>query len=80
MTAFGSVETAVEAMKHGASDYLTKPVKKDDLVRVIERVVREASLRREVSRLRKKCIRNTAFIRSWERVRRSKGSSISFAE
>ncbi len=53
MTAFGSVETAVEAMKHGASDYLTKPVRKDELVRVIERVVREASLRREVNRLRK---------------------------
>src|SRR5215213_1657883 len=44
MTAFGSVETAVEAMKHGASDYLTKPVKKDELVRVVERVLREASL------------------------------------
>ena len=27
MTAFGSVDTAVEAMKRGASDYLTKPVK-----------------------------------------------------
>ena len=53
MTAFGSVETAVEAMKHGASDYLTKPVRKDELVRVIERVVREASLRQEVTRLRK---------------------------
>ena len=32
MTAFGSVETAVEAMKHGASDYLAKPVKKDELI------------------------------------------------
>jgi DNA-binding NtrC family response regulator len=53
MTAFGSVETAVEAMKVGASDYLVKPVKKDELIRVIERVAREASLRREVSRLRK---------------------------
>ncbi|MBA5871073.1 MAG: response regulator, partial [Nitrospira sp. CR2.1] len=27
MTAFGTVETAVDAMRHGASDYLTKPVK-----------------------------------------------------
>ena len=61
MTAFGSVETAVEAMKHGASDYLTKPVKKDDLVRVIERVVREASLRREVSRLRKEVHKEYSF-------------------
>ncbi|NJN70540.1 MAG: sigma-54-dependent Fis family transcriptional regulator [Nitrospira sp.] len=61
MTAFGSVETAVEAMKHGASDYLTKPVKKDELVRVIERVVREASLRREVSRLRKEVHKEYSF-------------------
>jgi DNA-binding NtrC family response regulator len=48
-------------MKHGASDYLTKPVKKDDLVRVIERVVREASLRREVSRLRKEVHKEYSF-------------------
>ena len=61
MTAFGSVETAVEAMKHGASDYLTKPVKKDELVRVIERVVREAALRREVNRLRQEVHREYSF-------------------
>ena len=61
MTAFGSVETAVEAMKHGASDYLTKPVKKDELVRVIERVVREAALRREVDRLRKEVHKEYSF-------------------
>jgi DNA-binding NtrC family response regulator len=61
MTAFGSVETAVEAMKHGASDYLTKPVKKDELVRVVERVIREASLRREVSRLRKEVHKEYSF-------------------
>ncbi|BFU94881.1 MAG: Transcriptional regulatory protein ZraR [Nitrospira sp.] len=61
MTAFGSVETAVEAMKHGASDYLTKPVKKDELLRVIERVIREASLRREVGRLRKEVHKEYSF-------------------
>src|SRR5262245_11605527 len=46
MTGFGSVDNAVEAMKGGASDYLTKPVKNDELVRVVERVIREAALRR----------------------------------
>jgi len=61
MTAFGSVETAVEAMKHGASDYVTKPVKKDELVRVVERVLREASLRQEVSRLRKEVHKEYSF-------------------
>jgi len=61
MTAFGSVETAVEAMKYGASDYLTKPVKKDELTRVVERVLREAALRREVSRLRKEVHKEYSF-------------------
>src|SRR5262245_27945264 len=61
MTGFGSVETAVDAMKHGASDYLTKPVKKDELIRVIERVIRETALRREVARLRKEVHREYSF-------------------
>jgi DNA-binding NtrC family response regulator len=61
MTAFGSVETAVEAMKHGASDYLPKPVKKDELIRVVERVMRESALRREVNRLRKEVRREYSF-------------------
>ncbi|MET0516091.1 MAG: sigma-54 dependent transcriptional regulator [Nitrospiraceae bacterium] len=61
MTAFGSIETAVEAMKHGASDYLVKPVKNDELIRVVERVMREASLRREVSRLRKEVHKEYSF-------------------
>jgi DNA-binding NtrC family response regulator len=61
MTAFGSVETAVDAMTHGASDYLTKPVKKDELIRVVERVIREAALRREVSRLRKEVRKEYSF-------------------
>jgi DNA-binding NtrC family response regulator len=61
MTAFGSVETAVEAMKRGASDYLTKPVKTEELVRVVERAIREAVLRREVSRLRKEVHKEYSF-------------------
>ena len=61
MTGFGSVDTAVEAMKRGASDYLTKPVKNDELVRVVERVIREASLRREVNRLRREVHKEYSF-------------------
>ena len=53
MTAFGSVETAVDAMKHGAYDYLTKPVKSSELVPTIERAIREATLHREVVHLRR---------------------------
>ena len=61
MTAFGSVDNAVEAMKRGASDYLTKPVKNEELVRVVERVIREASLRREVNRLRREVHKEYSF-------------------
>ncbi|KAF4515785.1 hypothetical protein B566_EDAN000020 [Ephemera danica] len=61
MTAFGTVETAVEAMKRGASDYLTKPVKTEEIIRVVERAVRESALRREVSRLRKEVHKEYSF-------------------
>jgi Response regulator containing CheY-like receiver, AAA-type ATPase, and DNA-binding domains len=61
MTAFGSVDTAVEAMKRGASDYLTKPVNNEELVRVVERSIREAALRREVNRLRREVRKEYSF-------------------
>ncbi|MDX2199284.1 MAG: sigma-54 dependent transcriptional regulator [Phycisphaerae bacterium] len=47
MTAHASVETAVEAMKHGAFDYLTKPFNAEELSILIERSVRERNLVRE---------------------------------
>ena len=40
MTAYGSVETAVEAMKHGATDFLTKPVNLDQLELLLQRTLR----------------------------------------
>ena len=53
MTAFGSVETAVEAMRQGAFDYLTKPIKTEELLVTVDKAMREALLRREVEHLRK---------------------------
>jgi two-component system NtrC family response regulator len=47
MTAYGTVNTAVAAMKEGAYDYLTKPIDLDELVLRIQRVEREALLKRE---------------------------------
>ena len=41
VTGYGSVETAVEAMKLGAFDYLTKPFELDDLQRIINRAVQK---------------------------------------
>src|SRR3977135_2653975 len=39
MTAFGSIETAVEAMKHGAQDFITKPVDPDLLRLLVSRAI-----------------------------------------
>ncbi len=47
MTAYGTVDTAVEAMKEGASDYLTKPINLEQLELLIARVLKERDLRRE---------------------------------
>ena len=52
MTAFGAVESAVEAMRAGASDYLTKPLNSDELLVVLERCLEGVTLRRETRRLR----------------------------
>jgi len=47
ITAHGSVETAVGAMKLGAFDYITKPFQLDELLLIVERVGRVVKLRRE---------------------------------
>jgi two-component system NtrC family response regulator len=47
MTAYGTVGTAVAAMKEGAYDYLTKPIDLDELLLLIQRVEREISLGEE---------------------------------
>jgi len=52
LTAFGTVGTAVAAMKEGAYDYLTKPIDLDELLLLIQRVEREVGLRRENRELR----------------------------
>ena len=43
VTGFGSVETAVEAMRQGAFDYLTKPFELDDLQRTLNRALKLSS-------------------------------------
>jgi DNA-binding response OmpR family regulator len=42
ITAFSTVESAIEAIKNGASDYISKPFKIDELLRIISRVIEEA--------------------------------------
>jgi DNA-binding NtrC family response regulator len=52
LTAYGSVETAVEAMRHGATDFLTKPVNLKELELVLERVLRSRKAESENRQLR----------------------------
>ncbi len=54
MTAFASVDTAIEAMKAGAQDYLTKPLNFDAVELVLARALERLELRREVARLRER--------------------------
>jgi two-component system response regulator AtoC len=52
MTAYGSTELAIEAMKAGAYDYLPKPFSADQLVLTLKKAEEREALRREVGRLR----------------------------
>jgi DNA-binding NtrC family response regulator len=52
MTNGGTVESAVEAMRLGARDYLRKPLASDDLVRVVDRELTDLTVRRELRQLR----------------------------
>jgi DNA-binding NtrC family response regulator len=52
MTAFGEVQTALDAMRAGAADYLTKPLNFDELLIVLDRVLETAQLQRETRELR----------------------------
>jgi two-component system response regulator HydG len=52
ITAFGSIPTAVESMKLGAFDYVTKPFGNDELLIVVSRALENRQLRQEVKRLR----------------------------
>ncbi|MFO7877637.1 MAG: sigma-54 dependent transcriptional regulator [Desulfovermiculus sp.] len=52
ITAFGSVPQAVEALKAGADDFLTKPLDLDQLVLCVQRTLKNRRLRQEVQRYR----------------------------
>src|SRR5262249_61930697 len=52
MTAFGSIDLAVQAVKAGACDFVTKPFKIEVLCLALERAFRERQMRHEIIRLR----------------------------
>jgi len=61
MTGFGGVDTAVAALRSGAFDYLTKPLRLDELLVVIERALERSRLRREAAELRGRLRQHLSF-------------------
>lgn len=52
MTGYPTIESSIEALRHGAYDYVIKPFKLDDLKSSIERALREHTLKVETSQLK----------------------------
>lgn len=52
MTSFGTMKSAVDAMKQGAVDYISKPFDHDEMVLSVERILREQQLKAENSALK----------------------------
>lgn len=61
MTAFGTIETAVEAMKAGATDFLLKPFSLDHLMTVVQKALEMRALREENLKLREELGRRYEF-------------------
>jgi DNA-binding NtrC family response regulator len=61
LTGHGTIQSAVEAMKLGAEDYLIKPCEPEELLLVTDRVLEMRRLRREVSQLRRALRRHDHF-------------------
>jgi two-component system response regulator AtoC len=87
VTAFGSLETAIEAMRQGAYDYLTKPFKLGEVSLAVQRALEDRQLREENRRLRAQIEerfeldtmlgRSPAMLGAFERLRAVAGSEAS---
>lgn len=61
MTAFGSIDTAVEAMRYGAYDYITKPIDRERFAVVVEKVLERHALASENRQLKDRLETKTRF-------------------
>ncbi len=61
ITAFGSIETAIKAVKLGAYDYITKPFEIEELLLLVDKALAERTLRRQVARLQREVERQYGF-------------------
>jgi DNA-binding NtrC family response regulator len=61
MTAYGSIDTAVLAMKNGAYDFITKPFDHDEMVLRLKKALERSTLLKENVRLQKECLEDNMF-------------------
>ena len=70
MTAFGSIEAAVEAIRKGATDYVSKPFQMEEILLRIRRVLKERKLEKLVAVLEEKLDEKNALEKSSEHLSR----------
>ena len=61
MSAYGNLDTAVEAMKNGAYDYINKPFRPDEILLTLRKAEERENLRQENKRLQRELIREYSF-------------------
>jgi DNA-binding NtrC family response regulator len=61
MTAYGNVDTAVEAIRSGAFDYIEKPFHSEKILLTVARAIETCSLRTEVNRLRTDLLKKSSY-------------------
>jgi DNA-binding NtrC family response regulator len=61
ITGYGSIDTAVEAIKSGAADYLTKPFEDAELLMVVQKALNQKKMKSELKHLRKAFAENYSF-------------------
>ena len=75
ITAFATTETAIEAMKEGAYDYVIKPFKLDEIKLVVQKALEKKPLAWENARLRHELRRGATSARWSARARACRSSS-----